>query len=153
MIDANPRVDSTIEIFPSTVVIDIQQIKDVVIMSKISISHSFNRSGTTKHLVVNVSLVGKTSHCSDFVLEKMRLEHTSEVMLVFDRVPFKHTSGQHTITVFVVTNDLIDSSNTSSNASTRCFHNFLENCEVEVVEETNWNVDRVTSETLNHFHN
>ena len=73
-------------------------------------------------------------------------------MLVFDRVPFEHTTGQDTIAVLVVSDNFVNTSNTANKISV-CFSNFLENCEIKVVEETNWNIDWIPSETLNHLYN
>ena len=72
-------------------------------------------------------------------------------MLVFDRVPLEHTTCKHTIAVFVVSDNFVNTRNTSSNSTTWCFDNLLENSEVEVVKETNRNVDWITRKTLNHF--
>ena len=81
----------------------------------------------------------------------MALEHTAEVMLVLDWVPFEHTTSENTIAVLVVPNDFVNSCDTSGDTATGRFHHFLENRKVEVVEETNRDIDWVTGKSLNHL--
>ncbi len=82
----------------------------------------------------------------------MALEHSSEIMLILYRVPFEHSTCKDTVAVFIVTDDFIDTSDTPSDSTTRCFHDFLENCKIQVIEETNRDIDWVTCKSLNHLY-
>ena len=55
--------------------------------------------------------------------------------------------------MLVVSNDFVNSCDTSGDTTAGCFHHFLENSKVEVVEETNRDIDWITSEPLNHLDN
>ena len=117
---------------PTIGIVKAEQIEHIVIVRQITVGHALNSVGTSKHFVVDVSFVGKTGHGSDLVLKQMGLEHTTEVVLVFDWIPFEHTTSQHTITVLVVADNLVNSGDTSGNTPSGGFNDLLENRKVEV---------------------
>ena len=143
VVDADPRVDGPVKVIPTVRVVETKQVEDVVVVGQIPVSHPLNGIGSAKHFVVNIPFAREARHRSDFVFQQVRLEHTSEVVLVLHRVPFKHATGEHTVTVFVVADDLVDTGDTTGDTASGRFNNLLEDGKIEVVEKPNGDVDRV----------
>ena len=137
---------------PTVGVVEAEEVKHIVVVREVPVSHALNGIGASNHFVVDVSLVGKTRHGGNLVFQQVGLEHSTEVMLVFDRVPLKHATGQHTVAVLVVADDLVNPGDTPCDTAAGGFDHLLENGKIQVVKETNRDVDRIAGKTLNHFH-
>ena len=153
MVDSYPGVDSSGELFPALLIVYVQQIEDIVVMSKIAIDHPLNRFRPSLHFIIDFALVSETHHWRHLILHQMRLEHTSEVVLVSYRVPLEHTSSKDSVCKLVVSNNLVNTSYTSCNSTTWGFNDLLKYSEIQVVEETRRDIDWIARKPLYHLDN